>query len=117
MRTKEEISRLKEWMLAEGWSPRDPAPYAEKCTQVWSKVLPGAECTHAKQGGCPMLIKLYEEGLKKDVELEVRAQKADGVWVNISFYALPGGDLVSEVSEQSSRMLRTWNYASGKIEP
>jgi len=117
MRTKEDIKRLKEWMLSEGWSPRDPAPYAEKCSQVWTKVLPGAECSHAQQGGCPVSIKLYEQGPKKDIELEIRAQKPDGVWVNLSFYAISGGDIVSEIAEQSSKMVKTWNYAAGRLAP
>lgn len=117
MRTKEEMKNLREWLVSEGWSPRDPAPAAEHCSQVWSKVFPGAECSHGKRGGAPVTLKLHDDEQSRDVEIEIRAQKPDGVWVSMSFYGLPPVSLVSTVEEQVPRLVKSWNFAAGRLDP
>lgn len=117
MRTKEEIRRLREWLVLEKWSPREPAPLAESCDQVWTKVLPGAECAHGKKGGTPVALRLYDSDLARDIELEVRAQKSDGVWVSLSFYSLPAIDLATMVEEQVPKLVKLWNFAAGRVDP
>lgn len=117
MRTKEEMNRLREWLVSEGWSPRDPAPLVEDCSRVWTKVFPGAECSHGKRGGAPVSLKIHDSDQLREVELEIRAQKPDGVWVSLLFYSLPATDLVAMVEEQLPKLVKLWNSAAGLIDP
>lgn len=115
MRTKEEMLRLREWLVLEGWSPRDPAPLVEDCSQVWTKVFPGAECAHGKRGGASVCLKIHDTDQVREVELEIRAQKPDGVWVSILFYALPATDLAAMAEEQVPKLVKLWNCAAGLV--
>ena len=117
MRTKEEIRRLREWLMKEGWQPRDPAPAAEDCSQVWTRVFPGAECAHSKRGGALVTLKMHDTEQLREVELEVRAQKPDGVWTSLSFYSLPATELSSMVEEQVPKLVKVWNFAAGRLDP
>lgn len=117
VRTKEDVRRLREWLVSEGWSPRDPAPLAETCSQVWTKIFPGAECSRNKRGGAPVQLNLHDTDQVRDVELEIRAQKSDGVWVSLLFYSMPAISLVTMVEEQVPKLVKLWNSAAGLVDP
>jgi hypothetical protein len=117
MRTEEEVKTLRSWLLENGWSTRIPIPPMETCSQVWAKVLPGAQCTTGEAGGAPVEVRIYDNSPPLDVEISIRAQKPDGVWVDFTYYALPGGDLTEQVEAQVASLVKAWNIAAGKTLP
>lgn len=114
MRTNDEIKRLREWLVENEWTMRAPIKPIETCSQIWSKILPGAQCSSCERGGAPVEVKIYDLNTSSEVEISLKAQKPDGVWVDFLFYALPGGDLVEQVETQSACLVKVWNCAAGK---
>lgn len=117
MRSPDEIKRLREWLVEEEWSMRSPARPIESCSQVWSKVLPGSQCSQVQRGGAPVEVRVYDLTPPLEVEIGLRAQKPDGVWVDLLYYAIPGGDIVEQVKEQSASLVKAWNCIAGKTTP
>jgi hypothetical protein len=62
-------------------------------------------------------VKIYDLAPPFEVEISICAQKSDGVWVEILYYALHGGDLVEQLQTQSNNLLKAWNCAAGKTLP
>jgi hypothetical protein len=113
MRTTDEIKRLREWLIEQEWTMRSPVRPIETCSQVWSKIRLGSQCSSEQRGGVPVEIKIYDLEQPLEVEISLKAQKADGVWVDFLFYSFPGGDLVEQVETQVSSLVRAWNSCAG----
>jgi hypothetical protein len=62
-------------------------------------------------------VRIYDNSPPLDVEISIRAQKPDGVWVDFTYYALPGGDLTEQVEAQVASLVKAWNIAAGKTLP
>ncbi len=117
MRTDEEIKELRGWLLENEWAVRPPFEKMETCSQVWTKVFPGAQCASNPRGGAPVEVKVFDYDPPFDVEISLRAQKPDGVWVEFNYYSIPGGNLIEQVEAQSSNLVKAWNVAAGQAVP
>lgn len=65
----------------------------------------------------PVEIKIYDLEQPLDVELSIKAQKPDGVWVDFLYYALPGGGLIEQVESQVANLVKAWNSVAGVTIP
>jgi hypothetical protein len=117
MRTKEEMNALRAWLLENGWSTRVEEAPLETCRKVWTKVLPGAQCSSKENGGAPVEVRINAKSSVMNTEVSIQAQKPDGVWVNFTYYTIPGGDLVGQVEGQVASLVKIWNIAAGQTMP
>ncbi len=114
MRTKDELNALRSWLLENGWAARAAESPLEAWSIVWTKVLPGAQCSTREKGGAPVEVRINDKCSSMDTEVSIRAQKPDGVWVDFTYYAIPGGDLVGQIEGQVASLVKAWNVAAGQ---
>ena len=114
MRTKDEMNALRSWLLENGWTTRAAESPLDTRAKVWTKVLPGAQCSARENGGAPVEVRINDKSSVMNTKVSIRAQKSDGVWVDFTYYDIPGGDLVGQVEGQVASLVRAWNVAAGQ---
>lgn len=100
------------WKVGEWWEP-------DYCTGKWYRQFPEVEprcqCNDDKPGVQLVLrehSRAFRGSYHTQYELELCAEAADGVWVELKAYSIPGGELRDVIESQIAKLIRAWKAAN-----
>lgn len=99
-----------DFLKLEGWQYYPDTP-VDRFSYYYAKIFPtDTPCAqNTNKGGVALILKAY----RSTFELELRAKKADGVWVNFGLYGMRS-TLTDWLNAQVKQLLQAWETIAAK---
>jgi hypothetical protein len=95
------------FLVADGW--RKYSSIIGRAQEYWCKRWPSAprcECNQSKEG-VQVVVHVYEFERGTGFEIELTAEKPDGVWVKLMCYGI-GEELPTVLNTQAEQLVAAW---------